>query len=161
MKNHSDPGHVMTGKNLALMAALSFLCMYVLMYMMVDTVANVYPNLNQFYMAGLMTSPMVLIEILVMGSMYKNRKLKTIIIGSSLAALVMLAFLIRGQFAVGDKEFLRSMIPHHGGAILMAKKAALNDPEIKALSQSIITSQQSEIDWMKAKLRKLKNKKGD
>jgi len=161
MKNHSDAGHMMTGKNLALMAALSFLCMYVLMYMMVDAVANVYPNLNQFYMAGLMTSPMVLIEILVMGSMYKNRRLKKIIIGSSLAALAVLVFLIRGQFAVGDKEFLRSMIPHHGGAILMAKKAALNDPEIKALSQSIIASQQSEIDWMKAKLRKLKNKKGD
>ena len=161
MENHSDAGHTMTGKNLVLMAALSFLCMYILMYMMVDTVANVYPNLNQFYMAGLMTSPMVLIEILVMGSMYKNRRLKKIIIGSSLAALAVLVILIRGQFAVGDKEFLRSMIPHHGGAILMAKKAALNDPEIKALSQSIIASQQSEIDWMKAKLRKLKNKKGD
>lgn len=161
MKNHSNAGHMMTGKYLALMAALSFLAMYILMYMMVDTVANVYPNLNQFYMAGLMTSPMVAIELLVMGSMYKNRRLKKIVIGLSLAALALLAFLIRAQFAVTDREFLKSMIPHHGGAVLMAKKAALQDPEIKALARSIIASQQSEIDWMKAKLRELKNKRGD
>jgi hypothetical protein len=40
--------------------ALSFISMYVLMYAMVDRFANVYPNFNQFYMAGLMTAPMVL-----------------------------------------------------------------------------------------------------
>ena len=36
------------------MSVLSFISMYVLMYAMVDRFGNVYPNLNQFYMAGLM-----------------------------------------------------------------------------------------------------------
>jgi hypothetical protein len=45
--------------HLAIMTALSFISMYVLMYAMVDRFANVYSNLNQFYMAGLMTAPLV------------------------------------------------------------------------------------------------------
>jgi hypothetical protein len=48
------------------MAALSFIAMDILMYAMVDRPANVFPNLNQAYMADLMTAPMVIIELLVM-----------------------------------------------------------------------------------------------
>jgi len=50
-----------------------------------------------------------------------------------------------------DLRFINMMIPHHQGAIVMAKDA-LNksqQPEIKRLAQSIITSQQQEIDQMK------------
>jgi hypothetical protein len=49
--------------NLLIMTVLMFIAMYWLMYAMVDRLANVYPNLNQVYMAGLMTAPMVLIEL--------------------------------------------------------------------------------------------------
>ncbi len=34
------------------------------------------------------------------------------------------------QAGIGDKEFLRSMIPHHSGAILMCEQATLTDPEM-------------------------------
>jgi uncharacterized protein (DUF305 family) len=44
------------------------------------------------------------------------------------------------------------MIPHHTGAILMCEQAPLQDSEIKALCKNIVSSQQSEIDQMKAKL---------
>ena len=37
--------------------------MYILMYAMVNAFANVYPNVNQFYMAGLMTAPMVVCSL--------------------------------------------------------------------------------------------------
>ena len=40
--------------------------MYALMYAMVNTFANVYATVNQAYMAGLMTAPMVVIELVVM-----------------------------------------------------------------------------------------------
>ena len=66
--------------HLLIMTALSFVSMYVLMYAMVDRTANVYGNLNQLYMAGLMTTPMVLIEMAVMGSMYGNKRLNVIIL---------------------------------------------------------------------------------
>jgi len=65
--------------HLAVMTALMFAVMYALMYAMVDRFANVYSSLNQIYMAGLMTAPMVLIELAVMRSMYGDRRWNTII----------------------------------------------------------------------------------
>ena len=144
--------------NLAIMAVLSFISMFVFMYMMVDSFANVYPNLNQFYMAGLMTAPMIVIEIFVMWSMYNNKKVNLIIAGVSIVLLVLFSFFIREQTAISDKEFLKSMIPHHGGAMLMCDNTNLQDAEIKELCKGIVSSQQSEIDWMKRKLDELGKK---
>lgn len=45
----------------ATMAALSFAAMYTLMYAMVDVIGNVFNSVNQVYMAGLMTAPMIII----------------------------------------------------------------------------------------------------
>lgn len=58
---------------LYLMAALSFIAMFILMYAMVDRFANVVVNLNQVYMAGLMAAPMVVIEIALMSMMYPGK----------------------------------------------------------------------------------------
>jgi uncharacterized protein (DUF305 family) len=51
-----------------------------------------------------------------------------------------------------DKDFVAMMIPHHQGAIDMAKVELQygKDPMLKAMAQSIVTSQQKEIDDMKA-----------
>ena len=134
------------------MVVLSFLSMYALMYGMVNTLANVYMNVNQFYMAGLMAAPMGIIELALMGAMYRNRRLNAVVaIGGSIA-LAVFWVLLRQQVGVSDKQFLRSMIPHHAGAILMCEQAPVQDAEIKALCRTIISSQQSEIDQMKAKL---------
>ena len=144
-------------KKLMVMVVLSFMSMYMLMYAMVNTFANVIPNVNQFYMAGLMTVPMIFIEMALMGSMYMDKKLNTIIIGVSSILLIAFFVFIRQQSAVSDKQFLKSMIPHHASAILMCEKANLQDPEIKDLCQSIISGQQAEIDQMKAKLQEVDN----
>ena len=53
MADHKPGGHY---GRFALMLLLSFACMYALMYAMVDRFANVVPNVNQFYMAALMTA---------------------------------------------------------------------------------------------------------
>jgi uncharacterized protein (DUF305 family) len=51
-----------------------------------------------------------------------------------------------------EDHYIDGMIPHHESAISMAKDALTKSthPEIKALAQSIITSQQKEIDQMKS-----------
>src|SRR3990167_344013 len=51
-----------------------------------------------------------------------------------------------------DQHFIVQMIPHHEGAIAMAKIALERSkrPEIISLSNSIIESQQKEIDDMKS-----------
>ena len=137
---------------LLLMILLSFISMYVLMYGMVNSFGNVYMNINQVYMAGLMAAPMGIIELALMGAMYRNKTLNMVVAVASVVALVVFWLLLRQQAVVTDRQFLRSMIPHHGGAILMCEEAPIQDPEIKTLCRSIISSQQSEIDQMKAKL---------
>lgn len=138
--------------HLLIMTVLSFIAMFVLMYVMVDIFSNVYVNVNQFYMAGLMVVPMVLIELVVMRSMYANPKVNIAIVAVSLMAFVFFFAGIRQQLAVTDAQFLRSMIPHHGAAILMCEKSPSEDPDIKRLCASIIAGQSSEIAEMKAKL---------
>lgn len=141
----------MSWKNLLIMAILSFMAMYILMYAMVDRYQNVYSNLNQLYMVMVMTAAMMLIEIAVMNSMYE-RKVKVITASVSVIALILFWSFTRNQTAISDKEFLKSMIPHHGAAVLMCKKAPIVDPEIKQFCDAIISGQQSEIDWMQNKL---------
>lgn len=140
-------------RRLLLMLALSFISMYVLMYAMVNSFANVYMNINQVYMAGLMAAPMGVIELALMRTMYHDKRLNAIVIVFSIVALALFWILIRQQTMVADRQFLRSMIPHHAGAILMCEEAPLQDSEIRALCKEIISSQQREIDQMKAKLR--------
>jgi uncharacterized protein (DUF305 family) len=89
--------------------------------------------------------------------MYTNKKWNAIIIIVSAIALVAFFLLTRGQTGVSDRQFLKSMIPHHSGAILMCEQADLQDPEIKKLCEEIIASQQREIMQMKAKLNALDN----
>jgi uncharacterized protein (DUF305 family) len=49
-----------------------------------------------------------------------------------------------------DLRFINAMIPHHEGAVVMAQEALEKSdrPEIRALAETIITSQQAEIDQM-------------
>lgn len=138
-----------------LMIALHFIAMYAFMYAMVNAFDNVFNSFNQVYMATLMTASMVLIEIPLMMSMYKSKKLNIIILAVGLIVLAGSFLAIRNQTAISDRQFLRSMIPHHGGAILMCKEAAIQDQEIKDLCGKIIVGQQAEIDQMKAKLEQL------
>jgi uncharacterized protein (DUF305 family) len=146
----------MSTNRLLLMAVIHFVLMFILMYAMVDIFNNIFLNLNQVYMAGIMTAPMLIMETILMGSMYENKRAVRIIMGVSVIVLIVFFIFIRQQTAINDREFLRSMIPHHAGAILMCKEASIQDSEIKTLCESIISSQQSEIEQMKAILDRLK-----
>jgi uncharacterized protein (DUF305 family) len=153
--DHKDPAMARKhyGK-LALMIVLSFISMYILMYAMVDKASSIHPSLNQAYMAALMTAPMVVIELLLMTMMYTRKSWNIAILALSVVVGLGAFVAIRQQFLIGDREFLRSMIPHHSGAILMCGKAPIRDPELKALCGSIIQGQQAEIDQMNAMLAK-------
>ena len=141
---------------LAIMTAIMFVAMFVLMYAMVDRFQNVFLNLNQLYMAALMTAAMVLIELAIMRSMYPNRTANIAIVLISVVALAASWVGIRHQLAVGDGQFVRSMIPHHAGAVLMCEKAPIEDSEIQSLCQEITRGQEAEIEQMKTILSRLK-----
>ena len=148
---HTKQGHY--GRLMA-MVALSFIAMYILMYAMVNRFENVFNSVNQAYMAGLMAAPMLLIELALMARMYPNKRRNALLAGGAVVLMVGCWFGIRQQAGVTDRQFLRSMIPHHAGAILMCEQARLSDPEILRLCQEIVISQRAEIAQMKAMLAK-------
>jgi uncharacterized protein (DUF305 family) len=140
--------YLLLGVNLVVALAI----MYFVMFAMIASWGEFIQNINFFYMALMMWAPMGALMLLTMPMMYPNKKLNL-----ALHALFALVFIlstvgIRDQSLVGDRQFLRSMIPHHSGAILMCEEASIADPEIRQLCQEIMASQKSEINQMKGML---------
>lgn len=136
--------------SLALQTVVSGIVMYLVMFVMIDGPGSFYNNLNMFYMTLMMIAPMVVLMILAMRHMFPSKTVNAALLIGAVVAFVGSFALIRTQATIGDVQFLRSMIPHHSGAILMCREAKLGDPEIIALCERIEQSQAEEIDQMKA-----------
>ena len=129
--------------------------MFAVMYAMVDSAGELFFNTNNLYMTLAMLSPMGILMIWAMRHMFPDRRLN---IGIAVAlGLLFIAslFAIRVQAGVGDKQFLRAMIPHHSGAILMCREAEIEDAQIADLCRRIGEGQRQEIEEMKAILERL------
>ena len=55
-----------------------------------------------------------------------------------------------------DRDFVQGMVPHHQGAVDMAKVVLAfgKDPEVRKLAESILKNQEEEIAWMNSWLKK-------
>ena len=149
MEHHQE--HKLKGsyKSFAIELVIDFIIMYLVMYTMIATADHFYLNINNVYMTLMMVAPMAIIMLVAMRSMFPSRKLNVIIVigasiifGASIAAM-------RTQGAVGNEQFLRSMIPHHSGAILMCEQASITDSDIANLCAGIIQGQTEEIAQMR------------
>jgi hypothetical protein len=136
----------------ALNMILSTIIMYLVMFEMIWSTGEFVQNINFLYMALTMAMPMGILMLLMMGSMYANKRLNLILYAVMGVLFVGSFAAVRGQWLVGDRQFLRSMIPHHSGAILMCERSAIADPEIRSLCGGIVRSQAEEIAQMKALL---------
>jgi uncharacterized protein (DUF305 family) len=130
--------------------ALGLAVMYIVMFSMIDGWGDFRNNLNMFYMAVTMWAPMGIFMLATMPGMYPNRR-------ANLALYLLFAVLTAGSFwatrtqtAIGDGQFIASMIPHHSGAILMCREASLSDAELIDLCGEIARAQREEIDQMEA-----------
>lgn len=151
--SHHSPQHVQGSHSRPYMMfwvnmALSLVVMYVVMFSMIDGWGDFRNNLNMFYMAVTMWSPMGIFMLLTMRGMYPNRR-------ANLALYLLFAILTvgslwatRSQTLVDDRQFIKSMIPHHSGAILMCRQAALTDQELISLCEEIKDAQRAEITQM-------------
>lgn len=137
-------------RTFALNLIISAVIMYFVMFTMIYGLSEFYNNLNMAYMAIMMAAPMGMLMLVMMGSMYNDRRLNLVLLGGFALLFALAYWGMRAQGLVGDRQFLRAMIPHHSGAVLMCERASLKDPEIKQLCSQIIVSQKEEIAKMKA-----------
>jgi hypothetical protein len=102
---------------------------------------DIYFNLNDVYMIGLMTGWMFFFMGLFTLDVYA-------LIGGLISAIVFF-IAIRKQWFINEYQFARSMIPHHSMAVMMTKRIRLRPNNIKVLINQIIQSQEEEIRYMK------------
>lgn len=128
---------------------VSYIVMFAIMYSRVNAFDNIFLSLNQVYMAGLMVSAMLLIMLIVMNSMYTNKKLNYVLLGLGTTLVIIFWMLLRTQAGVGNQQFLHSMIPHHAAAILVCQQSSITNPRIEELCTEIVQTQKEEIAIMK------------
>ena len=114
---------------------------------------DLYISLTLFYCGLLMASNMVwaheIVHYLSMG--HFNMLVFSIGILLSISISILL---LRKQLLVGDKQWLRRMIPHHSTALTTTHQIynRTNNPKIKDLAKEIIDTQEREIQLMKSML---------
>ena len=142
-------------KKLMLSLFISFFIMYGVMFLNVTDTSHLYLSLTRLYMSLLMVSPMAILMIIIMGGMYKNKKLNAIIISSSVLVFSLSLFFLRTQTFISDVQYMKAMIPHHSSAILTSNNAHIKDAEVKKLSEDIIKAQEKEIAEMKGMIERM------
>jgi len=143
---------------LAVNLTISLVIMYLAMFAMIWSLGEFVQNINFFYMALVMWAPMAIVMVLTMKSMLMNARLNMILHAVFAAVFVLSFWGIRDQLLVGDRAFLRSMIPHHSGALTMCNRSSLRDAEIRDLCfgpNGIVESQTREIKQMEGILERL------
>ena len=143
-----------------LMLGLSFVAMYITMYLNTYSIDHVYFSLTRFYMSCLGIAAMAVIMLSLMMGMYKNKKKNAAIFLGSVILFSAALFLVRTQKPIiGDVLWLKGMIPHHSIAIMTSERADIKDPEVKKLANDIIKAQKREIQEMKLMIKRLENEK--
>lgn len=137
-------------RKFSLMMCISFVVMYLVMFLNMDRAENYHTSATRIYMAVLMVAPMALVMIGMMGDMYPNKRTNMFIMLGSIALFVVTFVALRTQTPISDVQYMKAMIPHHSSAIMTSKNANIQDPEVRKLADSIIASQEREIRQMEA-----------
>jgi peptidoglycan/LPS O-acetylase OafA/YrhL len=139
--------------------AVSFVVMYLVMFLNVAEFSHVHNSLTRFYMTTLMIAAMAINMLLFMWKMYPNRKTNLAIIVFAATTFFGTLFLLRTQTFIGDIQYMKAMIPHHSSAIMTSSNVDFKDPEAKKLAEDIIAAQEREIKQMNEMIIRLESKK--
>lgn len=156
--DHAANGERGNGKSyltLGLELAADFVVMFLVMYAMIATLDHFYFNIGNVYMTMMMVAPMALLMLVFMRHMFRSKRGNLVVTIIAIATFATGWIGMRTQAGVDDAQFVRSMIPHHSGAILMCREAKLSDPELVQLCREIIAAQDREISQMKRILERL------
>lgn len=145
----------MSYKKFSVMMAISFVIMYLVMFLNTDRLSHYHTSTTRIYMSILMVAPMAVVMMGMMGKMYPNKKVNTGIMVAAVVVFVITLIGLRTQTPIGDVQYMKAMIPHHSSAILTSKQANIKDSAVKRLSLEIIQAQEREIAEMEAMLDRL------
>jgi len=113
--------------------------------------SDLYISQTLFYGGLLMASNMIwsheIVHLLSMGHLNINIFLIGLILSISISV-----WLLRSQFLINDKQWLRRMISHHSTALTTTHKIykKSKNPKLKKLAKEIIDTQEREIKLMKS-----------
>lgn len=115
---------------------------------------DLYLSLTLFYGGLLMASNMIWAHELIHYLSVGHINMKKLIFGLGLSVIIVV-FLLRNQWYVDDKQWLRRMISHHSTALTTSHKIVnrTKNNDIKKLATDIIKVQEKEISLMKKMLK--------
>ena len=131
------------------MVATSTAIMFGLMYLNTYELDHVFWSETRFWMTFVMGGMMMIVMLLFMWGMYKDKTKNIIILGVGALVFAVALWLVRSQATVNDEEYMSAMIPHHSIAVLTSSRAEITDPRVRKLADSIIEAQVKEIAEMK------------
>lgn len=118
------------------------------------TIKDIYFSLTLFYGGLLMASNMIWAHEIINFLTTNIFNVYVFCFGIILSVSISI-FLLRDQYLVSDKQWLKRMISHHSTALTTSNiiKSRTRNNKIKELSNDIINTQQKEIKIMKDLLR--------
>ena len=123
------------------MVAMFFL-MYTHSYQIID---HFWYSETRFFMTLIMGGSMVIIMLLYMLNMYKERNKNIMILSLGVLLIAGGIWLVRSQITVTGVDYMEGMIPHHSIAILTSERSKIKDVRVRKLADEIIKAQRREI----------------
>ncbi len=131
------------------MVSTSTVLMFFLMYANTFDADHLFWSETRFWMMFVMGAVMMVVMLLFMWGMYKDRTKNFMILGVSAVVFALALWLVRSQTTIDDEEYMAAMIPHHSIAIMTSERAHIRDPRVRKLAHDIILAQRREIAQMK------------
>ena len=128
----------------------SFIVQYFIMPpIMVSNYMYVTNSIGKAYLAGIMGTLMVIIEIMMRDHQYHVLSLNWYAILFALLAALIYAY--RKQAAINDKQYLEGMIEHHSMALFTSNEILkkTNNYDVTKLAKNIISQQSDELRVMR------------
>ena len=147
--SHSDKGGGGNYWRFMAMVSTSTVIMFFLMYANSFDMDDVFWSETRFWMMFVMGAMMMVVMLLFMWGMYKDRTKNFIILGVGALVFALALWLVRSQTTVDDTEYMAAMIPHHSIAILTSERSEIEDVRVRKLADEIIKAQRIEIAEMK------------
>ena len=119
-----------------------FLLMYTHSYQIID---HFWFSETRLFMTLIMGGAMIIIMLLYMLEMYRDRKKNILIFALGLMLIASGIWLVRSQVTVSGVDYMEGMIPHHSIAVLTSERSQIKDIRVRELADNIIKAQRREI----------------